>query len=100
MNEEIDSINQILPVAAAGGNNNHDYDGEKTQAIRMWIRSVLRKITRYQSEHQLVLNEAAATLHHALPCDIVSKSVLPFLELPSYTFEREEEEDDSDEEQD
>ena len=89
MNEEIDSINQTLRYIPAGIGV---FDPEENDlAIRMWIRSVLRKITRYQSEHQLVLNEAAATLQFALPQDIVTKSVLPFLELPSYTFEREEE---------
>ena len=84
MNEEIDSINQILPFTTAGDSL---YDGEKDQAIRTWIRSVLRKIIRYKAEHRRYVNEAAATLHSSLPNDIVLKNVVPFLELPSHTFE-------------
>ena len=108
MNEEIDSINQTLPDSYAGNSlvENEDDDdadptwdnGEKAQAIRGWIRSVLRKIILYQDEHQRLLNEASTTLEVALPNDIVRNSVLPFLELPSYSFEVEddEEEEDSD----
>ncbi len=62
--------------------------------IRRLIRSVLRKIIHYQAEHQRVVNEASLTLHHALPHDIVMNNVLPFLELPSYTFEVEDHEED------
>ena len=87
MNREIDSINRILPDTYTGY---WDDDGEKAQAIRSWISSVLGKIILYQAKHQRLLNEAATTLQFALPQDIVTKSVLPFLELPSYTFEREE----------
>eukprot|EP00984_Skeletonema_dohrnii_P012493 scaffold5077_cov162-Skeletonema_dohrnii-CCMP3373.AAC.2 len=87
MNEEIDSINQILPTVSAGGGYEGD-DGEKAQAIRTWIRSVLRKIVHYQAEHQHLLDEeVATTLQLALPRDIVMNNVLPFLELPSCTFE-------------
>ena len=88
MNEEIDSINQILPDAPAGLNwvdGAWDY-GEKAHAIRTRIRSVLEKIILYQEEHQLVLDEAATTLQLALPREIVMNNVLPFLELPSHTF--------------
>eukprot|EP00984_Skeletonema_dohrnii_P013221 scaffold5460_cov153-Skeletonema_dohrnii-CCMP3373.AAC.8 len=90
MKEEIDSINQILPTAYAGGWDDDvgDYeDGEKAQAIRTWIGSVLGKIIHYQAEHQRLLDEAATSLQLALPQDIAMNSVLPFLELPSYTFE-------------
>ena len=83
MNEEIDSINQILPNAPAGGWND---DGEKAIVIRTWIGSVLRKIAHYKAEHQRILDEAADTLEVGLPRDIVMKSVLPFLELPTHTF--------------
>ena len=102
MNEEIDSINQILLNAHAGEydfNGYNDYAGEKALVIRTWIRSVLGKIVRYQEAHNRLLNEAAATLQLPLPQDIVTNSVFPFLELPSYTFEVEEdgvEDDDSD----
>ena len=106
MNREIDSINQILPDLNPGRWNDEEDDeedpGEKTQAIRGWIRSVLHKITDYQEEHRCLLEEdVAITLQLVLPNDIVRNSVLPFLELPSYTFQvgddDEEEEGDSDE---
>ena len=108
MNEEIDSINQILPTASAGSGwddevfeeERDEYeDGEKARAIRTWIRSVLRKIIHYKAEHQRLLDEATTSLQLALPHDIVKNNVLPFLELPSNTFEvsdhEEEEGDDS-----
>ena len=93
MNEEIDSINQILLNAHAGEydfNGHDDYPGEKALSIRRWIRAVLGKIMSYQAEHDRLLNEAATTLQLPLPQDIVTKSVFPFLELPPYTFEVEE----------
>ena len=88
MNEEIDSINQILPNTPAGTDRYMD-NGGKAQEIRSWIRSVLRKIIHYKAEHRSYLDEAAATLQSSLPNDIVHKSILPFLELPSYTFQGE-----------
>eukprot|EP00985_Skeletonema_marinoi_P017492 scaffold9599_cov152-Skeletonema_marinoi.AAC.2 len=104
MNEEINAINQSLPTTPAGSNDFYDVGG-KAEAVQLWIRSVLRKTIQYKAQHQHVLEEAAATLQLqvALPQDIVIKNVLPFLELPSYTFElgdREDEEDDSDNEDD
>jgi len=97
MNEEIDSINQRLPTVDAGFDDDDDDDyyhhvGLKALAIRMWIRSVLDKIIHYKAEHQRIVGEAATYLQLALPNDIVMKNVLPFLELPSYTFEGEESE--------
>ena len=102
VNEEMLSINQILSNAPAG--DDVDNVGGKARAIRMWIRSVLRKIIQYKAQHFSVLEEAAARLKLTLPQDIVIKNVLPFLELPSYTFELgdhedEDEEDDSEEEE-
>eukprot|EP00984_Skeletonema_dohrnii_P011004 scaffold4355_cov81-Skeletonema_dohrnii-CCMP3373.AAC.4 len=98
MNREILSIDQILSNTPAG--NDFDDVGGKALAIRIWISSVLRKIIHYKAEHQSFLNEAASTLQHVLPQDIMVNNVLPFLELPSYMFEvgyhEEEEEDDSD----
>ena len=88
VNEEIDSINQILPNTSSGTNYFID-PGEKSQAIQTWIASVLQKIIRYKAEHRRYLNEAAITLQSSLPNDIVLKSILPFLELPSYTFQGE-----------
>ena len=94
MNEEINSINQILPTVSAGGwddDDDDDDEGEKARAIRLWIRSVLRKVIHYQAEHQRLLDEqVATTLELALSQDIVMNNVLPFLELPSYTFELED----------
>ena len=77
MNEKIHAINQTLPSRA----------GEKAQAIRYWIRSLLRKYTHYKAEHRRCLNMAAAALQAALPSDIVCKNIFPFIELPSHTFE-------------
>jgi hypothetical protein len=85
VNEEMLSINQILSNAPAG--DDVDNVGGKARAIRRWIRSVLRKIIQYKAQHFSVLEEAAARLKLTLPQDIVIKDVLPFLELPSYTFE-------------
>ena len=79
MSEEIDSINRILPNTPAG--NAIDLGG-KAQAIRTWIRSVLRKYNHYKAEHRRYVNEAASTLELAVPTDIVIKSILPFVELP------------------
>ena len=91
MNEEIQNISQILPNTPAGSVNPDDVDepGRKARMIRRWIRSVLRKIVDYKAEHRRHLNVAATALQAALPNDIVLKNVLPFLELPSYTFEGE-----------
>eukprot|EP00573_Skeletonema_grethae_P012682 CAMPEP_0201709846 /NCGR_PEP_ID=MMETSP0578-20130828/58318_1 /ASSEMBLY_ACC=CAM_ASM_000663 /TAXON_ID=267565 /ORGANISM="Skeletonema grethea, Strain CCMP 1804" /LENGTH=389 /DNA_ID=CAMNT_0048198841 /DNA_START=148 /DNA_END=1317 /DNA_ORIENTATION=- len=95
MNEEIDSINQILPDTDAGWDNAYGGDsGEKAAAIRRWIRAVFGKIVDYQEEHQRVLNEAATTLQQlALPRDIVMNNVIPFLALPPHTFEEEDEDE-------
>ena len=103
MNDEIQSINQILPNAYAGTWNDFDEGdpGEKTQAIRRWIRSVLRKITDYQAEHRHLLEEdVVATLQLVIPNDdIVMNNVLPFLELPPYVFEVDDEDTDSEDEE-
>eukprot|EP00984_Skeletonema_dohrnii_P033270 scaffold29298_cov152-Skeletonema_dohrnii-CCMP3373.AAC.3 len=98
MYEEIDSINQILPDTSARGWVD---DEGQAWAIRTWVRSVLRKIVHYIAEHQRLLNEEGeTTLQLVLPQDIVMNNVLPFLELPSFTFEvgNDEEEDGDDEE--
>ncbi|KAK1733237.1 leucine-rich repeat domain-containing protein [Skeletonema marinoi] len=109
MNEEIASIKLILPTTPAG--NVYGEVGGKAEAIRMWIGSVLHKIIHYKAEQHLYLKEATITLELALwkkrlgeinvpegdeegraecrvkcGADIVMKNVLPFLELPPYTF--------------
>jgi len=106
MRRKIDAINQILPTTPAGNVDgdvySHEDMGRKGQEVRLWIRSVLHKIVHYKAQHHRYLDEAATTLQLALPSDIVIKSVLPFLELPSYTFEvedHEEVEDDSGDEE-
>eukprot|EP00984_Skeletonema_dohrnii_P028777 scaffold18908_cov79-Skeletonema_dohrnii-CCMP3373.AAC.1 len=52
MNEEINSINQILSNAPAGVAGDGFDAGGKARAIRGWIRSVLRKIIHYKEQHQ------------------------------------------------
>eukprot|EP00577_Skeletonema_sp_RCC1716_P017178 CAMPEP_0113437824 /NCGR_PEP_ID=MMETSP0013_2-20120614/37630_1 /TAXON_ID=2843 ORGANISM="Skeletonema costatum, Strain 1716" /NCGR_SAMPLE_ID=MMETSP0013_2 /ASSEMBLY_ACC=CAM_ASM_000158 /LENGTH=277 /DNA_ID=CAMNT_0000328521 /DNA_START=317 /DNA_END=1147 /DNA_ORIENTATION=- /assembly_acc=CAM_ASM_000158 len=69
MNEEIDSINQILPHTPAGRGDGDV--GEKAIVIRTWIRSVLRKIIHYKAQHHRLLMEAATALELTLPKDIV-----------------------------
>ena len=57
------------------------------------MRSVLRKIVDYKQQHCIMLTEATTTLVEELallPQDIVINNVLPFLKLPSFTFEVEE----------
>lgn len=76
--EQIDVINQVLPNTE-----------RKVMAIEWWIRSILDKIIHYKAEHRRLLGEAATTLQHALPQEIVMNNVLSFLALPAYTFEGE-----------
>ena len=98
MNEEIDSISQILASAPAG--NWRDDSGGKARAMRTGIESVLRKIIHYKVEHHSMMDEAAATIQLVLPQDIVRNNVLSFLELPSHTFDGEDdEEEDSDDDE-
>ncbi len=89
MNEEIDSINQILPNADAGQYEyGGDDEGEKAAAIRTWIRSLLGKIVHYKAEHRRLLDEdVAPTLQRFVPQDTVMNSILPFLDLPPHSFE-------------
>eukprot|EP00985_Skeletonema_marinoi_P022912 scaffold14882_cov102-Skeletonema_marinoi.AAC.2 len=86
MNDKLGAINQSLPTTPAG-----DWFevGGKALVIRMWISSVLHKLIHYKAWHRRILNEVA-TLQLVLPQDIVNKNVLPFLKLPSYTFEGED----------
>lgn len=87
MNEEINSIDEILCNVDAGYyNEDEDQNyGENAQAIRTWITSVRGKLIHYQAEHKRLLNEAANTLQLALPRDIAMNNILPFLELPPYS---------------
>ena len=102
MNDKIESINQILPNTWAGqygddGEGRFFWDeGGKVEAIRTWIRSLLQKIIHYKAEHRRILNEATAAIQqqYALPNDILTNNVLPFLALPSHTFEGENNEEE------
>eukprot|EP00984_Skeletonema_dohrnii_P035577 scaffold35528_cov150-Skeletonema_dohrnii-CCMP3373.AAC.2 len=87
MNREMLSIHQILSYTSAGIRRDEDEVGGKALVIRIWISSVLGKIIHYKAQHQCFLNEAATTLQHVLPQDIVIKSVLPFLELPNMNMQ-------------
>eukprot|EP00984_Skeletonema_dohrnii_P030378 scaffold21779_cov69-Skeletonema_dohrnii-CCMP3373.AAC.3 len=89
MKEKIAAINQTLPNTPAGV-----YE----EMIRMWMSSVLSNIIHYKAQHRSILNEVA-TLQQAFPKDLVLNNILPFLELPSHTFEGEvygEEEEEGD----
>ena len=57
MNHEINRINQELP-----GTPSH----EKTNVIRLWIRSVINKMNRYKSEHKRLLKEYMTLLELAV----------------------------------
>ena len=98
MNATVQSINHFIPHVYAGDVYLNG-EGEKARAIQTWIRSALQKVIRYQEEHESLLHEdgdAAATLQLFLPRDIVVKNVLPFLALPSHTFDIGEGGSDSD----
>ena len=88
MKDKLGVINRSLPTARAG--NSYNDEGEKAQTVQLWISSVLSTIVRYKAQHRSLLNEAATALQLALPNDIVLENVLPFLKLPSYTFEGED----------
>jgi len=93
MDDEIDSINETLPDTDAGWGDDYGGNlGQKALMIRGWIRSLIVEINYYITEHRRLLDEdVATTLELILPAEIVMNNVLPFLELPSHTFEVEEE---------
>jgi hypothetical protein len=57
MNQEIDRINQVLPDTPSL---------EKADAIRRWIRSVLRRMEYCKAEHNRLLKEATTLLELAV----------------------------------
>jgi hypothetical protein len=57
MNQEINRINQLLPNTPAR---------EKTDAIRLWIRSVLARLGHYKAEHNRLLKEDMTQLELAV----------------------------------
>ena len=95
MNEEIESVNLILPNTSSG-DFRYDDNGEKAREIRTWITSVLHKYIHYTEKHRSYLNVAAATLQSSLPNDVVLKNVLPFLELPSDTCAADDDDESDD----
>ena len=56
MNNEINSINQILPTITL----------RKTGAIQQWLRTVISRLDHYKAEHILLLKEATTLLELAL----------------------------------
>jgi hypothetical protein len=57
MMEEIGGINEDLSYAPVHG---------KTPAIQRWIKSVLRRMKHYKTEHRMELKEATTLLELAL----------------------------------
>eukprot|EP00986_Skeletonema_menzelii_P009417 scaffold4281_cov167-Skeletonema_menzelii.AAC.4 len=57
MNDEINRINQVLPTIRTG---------DKTPAIRQWMRSVIGRLDHYKAEHHRLLKEATTLLELAL----------------------------------
>ena len=95
MNQEVDVITQILPYSHPGhpGGLAVPVASETTVAIREWINSVLSKIIQYKAMHRQLLKEAAPILRQSLRKNIITNNVLSFLELPSHTFDGEENEE-------
>ena len=57
MNQEINSINQVFPNTPAN---------EKTDAIRLWIRSVIYRMEHHKAEHSILLKENMTQLELAV----------------------------------
>eukprot|EP00984_Skeletonema_dohrnii_P017537 scaffold8007_cov78-Skeletonema_dohrnii-CCMP3373.AAC.1 len=97
MNRDLLSIDRILPNTLAGGGRSGAGGGMdaggKALTIRMWISSVLHKLIHYKARHRRILNKAATTLQLVLPQENVLNNILPFLELPSYKFQGEEDQE-------
>jgi len=60
MNQEIDSINQVLPNTPAREKNTDA--NEKTVVIQEWIESVMNNMEHYKAEHIALLTEAMTQL--------------------------------------
>ncbi|KAK1742685.1 leucine-rich repeat domain-containing protein [Skeletonema marinoi] len=59
MKREINRINQVLPTTDSAENEN-------TEAIQQWIRSVIRQIGHYKTQHKELLKDATTILELAL----------------------------------
>ena len=57
MNQDIDRINQVLPDTPTD---------EKTDAIRLWITSVINRMEHYKTEHKTLLKEDMTQLELAV----------------------------------
>jgi hypothetical protein len=68
MAEEIDQINQTLPITPAfrGVKSLYMAIHQRTVTIQRWIESVLDRMEHYKTEHQILLKEAMALLELAL----------------------------------
>lgn len=89
MDKKINSFNQILPIEEAC---RYDDPYSKSRTITI-IWTILRDIICYQAEHQRMMDVTTTTLQHVLSQEIVINNVHSFLELPSYAFEGEDDED-------
>ena len=49
--------------------------------------SLLFMTHHYKEKQQLIMKEAVDSLAHAAPSDIVVNNVLPFLELPRFSWD-------------
>ena len=93
--EKVESINQILSTTLTGSYDHQNMtiiNGDKTIAIQRWVASVLQiMIVDYKAKNRRILSEVTTTLRLVSSNDVVTNSVLPFLEMPSHTFDGEEE---------
>ena len=88
MEFQLYSINEMLPIVASdiGRNNTSAISSE----IQEQISTIRHNIFCYKKEHNRVLKKATIAVEQVLPKDIVRNNVVPFLELPSHTFEGED----------
>lgn len=89
MIEVIHSIKHTLPNAPPGIGLEHRRPldpEEKGDLILGWISRINHKIICYKLQHRRILNEAESILQRFVPNEIVGNAILPFLELPSYSF--------------
>ena len=97
MKNIIDSIEHFLPLSSPGiWDHNGSDSGGKVIVIDHWIRSILRKIIHYKEQHCQILKETAIILKSVFPHEIVVNHVLPLLELPSYSFDGEDNDNEMD----
>ena len=64
MKNEIDRINQILPIVPA--ENPETPNNDKTVTIEQWTSALLYKLEHYKTEHRILVKEAMTLLELAL----------------------------------